>query len=92
LISWPIDYGAARGKDVLHRGSEGPAIEARSHGGAWRDGRDPPGKGPATARIVAINAPGERRREPGGVADKIAIKDDFDVLPDDVARALGIDD
>ncbi len=46
------------------------------------------GKEPV-ALLVPIPATGRARRKPGALAGKIKVHDDFDVLPDDVARALG---
>jgi len=46
------------------------------------------GKQPV-AMLVPIPGGGEKRREPGALAGKITIHDDFDTWPDDVARALG---
>lgn len=49
------------------------------------------GKTPV-ARLVASPMVGAPRRAPGALAGQIELADDFDVLPDDVARALGIVD
>lgn len=49
------------------------------------------GKTPV-ARIVPTQPAGTIRREPGALKGQIVIHDDFDTLPDDVARALGIID
>lgn len=46
------------------------------------------GKTPV-ARIVPAAAIGRVQRKPGALAGKIEMAEDFDVLPDDVARALG---
>lgn len=42
------------------------------------------------ARLVPVTAPDVERRAPGALAGQIEIRDDFDMLPDDVARALGV--
>jgi antitoxin (DNA-binding transcriptional repressor) of toxin-antitoxin stability system len=47
------------------------------------------GKTPV-ARIVPTGPVARTRRKPGALAGRIAMADDFDVLPDDIARALGI--
>jgi prevent-host-death family protein len=49
------------------------------------------GKAPV-ARIVPVGTTAVTRRAPGALAGKIAMADDFDSLPDDVARALGVVD
>jgi antitoxin (DNA-binding transcriptional repressor) of toxin-antitoxin stability system len=49
------------------------------------------GKTPV-ARIVPASAASTARRKPGALKGQIVIGDDFDVLPDDVARALGMID
>lgn len=49
------------------------------------------GKTPV-ARIVPVPTSTTVRRQPGRFAGQIDIPDDFDELPDDVARALGIID
>jgi prevent-host-death family protein len=49
------------------------------------------GKTPV-ARLVPAPAPTTVRRQPGRFAGQIHIPDDFDELPDDIARALGIID
>lgn len=49
------------------------------------------GKTPV-ARIVPAPASSAVRRQPGRFAGQIDIPDDFDELPDDVARALGMID
>jgi antitoxin (DNA-binding transcriptional repressor) of toxin-antitoxin stability system len=49
------------------------------------------GKTPV-ARLVPVPPPTAPRRAPGALAGQIKIGDDFDVLPDDVARALGLID
>jgi antitoxin (DNA-binding transcriptional repressor) of toxin-antitoxin stability system len=43
-------------------------------------------------RLVALPAAGASRRKPGALKGRIRLADDFDVWPEDVARALGIDD
>jgi antitoxin (DNA-binding transcriptional repressor) of toxin-antitoxin stability system len=49
------------------------------------------GKTPV-ARIVPAQPATSARRRPGALKGKIVIGDDFDTLPDDVARALGMID
>jgi antitoxin (DNA-binding transcriptional repressor) of toxin-antitoxin stability system len=49
------------------------------------------GKQPV-AQLVALPASGAARRKPGALAGRIAIAEDFDSWPADVAAALGIDD
>lgn len=49
------------------------------------------GKQPV-AQLVALPASGAVRRKPGALAGRIAIAEDFDSWPADVAAALGIDD
>jgi len=49
------------------------------------------GKTPV-ARIVPAQAASSIRREPGALKGQIVIGDDFDTLPEDVARALGVID
>lgn len=51
-------------------------------------------RGPTpVARIVAIAGEhGEARRAPGRMRDHIAMREDFDEWPPDVAKALGIVD
>jgi antitoxin (DNA-binding transcriptional repressor) of toxin-antitoxin stability system len=44
------------------------------------------------ARLVALPKSGAARRRPGALAGRIRIAEDFDALPDDVARALGVED
>jgi antitoxin (DNA-binding transcriptional repressor) of toxin-antitoxin stability system len=46
------------------------------------------GKRPAV-RLTPLSASSHARREPGALAGRIAIADDFDSWPEDVARALG---
>jgi antitoxin (DNA-binding transcriptional repressor) of toxin-antitoxin stability system len=43
------------------------------------------------ARLVALPPSGAVRREPGAMAGRIAIAEDFDEWPADVAAALGIE-
>lgn len=49
------------------------------------------GKQPV-AQLVALPRAGAERRKPGALAGRIAIAEDFDALPADVERALGIRD
>ena len=42
-------------------------------------------------RLVPLAKTGSARREPGALAGRIAMADDFDSWPDDVAAALGIE-
>lgn len=44
------------------------------------------------AQLVPVAPPKQVRRSPGALKGQIHIPDDFDDLPDDVARALGIVD
>jgi antitoxin (DNA-binding transcriptional repressor) of toxin-antitoxin stability system len=44
------------------------------------------------ARLVPLPKSATVRRRPGALAGRIRIAEDFDVLPDDVARALGVED
>ena len=44
------------------------------------------------ARLVALPKSGAARRRPGALAGRIRLGDDFDVWPEDVARALGVED
>jgi antitoxin (DNA-binding transcriptional repressor) of toxin-antitoxin stability system len=44
------------------------------------------------ARLVALPSPGAARRRPGALSGRIVLADDFDAWPEDVARALGVDD
>jgi len=50
-----------------------------------RRGREP------VARLVPLPKPGTARRKPGALAGRIAMADDFDSWPEDVARALGVE-
>jgi antitoxin (DNA-binding transcriptional repressor) of toxin-antitoxin stability system len=43
------------------------------------------------ARLVPVPR-SAARREPGAFAGRVTIAEDFDVLPEDVGRALGIED
>lgn len=43
-------------------------------------------------QIVALSRARPARRKPGALAGKIAMAEDFDSWPDDVAAALGIED
>jgi antitoxin (DNA-binding transcriptional repressor) of toxin-antitoxin stability system len=43
-------------------------------------------------RLVALPGSDAVRRKPGALKGRIELADDFDVWPEDVARALGIDD
>jgi antitoxin (DNA-binding transcriptional repressor) of toxin-antitoxin stability system len=51
-----------------------------------RRGREP------VARLVPLPKPGAARREPGALAGRIRLAEDFDSWPEDVAGALGVDD
>jgi antitoxin (DNA-binding transcriptional repressor) of toxin-antitoxin stability system len=42
-------------------------------------------------RLVALPAADASRRKPGVLKGKIKLADDFDVWPEDVARALGVE-
>jgi antitoxin (DNA-binding transcriptional repressor) of toxin-antitoxin stability system len=44
------------------------------------------------ARLVPLPKPGAARREPGALAGRIRLAEDFDSWPSDVARALGVED
>jgi hypothetical protein len=44
------------------------------------------------AQLVALPKPAAARRKPGALAGRIAMAEDFDSWPEDVARALGIGD
>lgn len=46
------------------------------------------GKQPV-AQLVPLPRPGPVRREPGALAGRITMADDFDAWPEDVARTLG---
>lgn len=48
------------------------------------------GKTPV-ARLVPV-PPADRRRSPGALSGRIELASDFDALPEDVARALGVID
>jgi prevent-host-death family protein len=47
------------------------------------------GKTPV-ARLIPVTAPSAQRRRPGALEGQVKIAEDFDVWPDDIARALGI--
>jgi antitoxin (DNA-binding transcriptional repressor) of toxin-antitoxin stability system len=47
------------------------------------------GKTPV-ARLVPVPPPTTPRRKPGALKGQIRMSDDFDVWPDDIARALGM--
>lgn len=47
------------------------------------------GKQPVV-KLVPISRPGAVRRTPGALAGRIEIRDDFDLWPEDLARALGV--
>lgn len=49
------------------------------------------GKQPV-ARLVPLPKPAAARRKPGALAGRIAMAEDFDSWPEDVARTLGIGD
>jgi antitoxin (DNA-binding transcriptional repressor) of toxin-antitoxin stability system len=49
------------------------------------------GKQPV-AQLVPLPKQGVARRKPGALAGRVRIGEDFDAWPDDIARALGIDD
>lgn len=49
------------------------------------------GKQPV-AQLVPLRESSQRRRKPGALAGRIAIAEDFDAWPADVARALGTKD
>jgi antitoxin (DNA-binding transcriptional repressor) of toxin-antitoxin stability system len=51
-----------------------------------RRGREP------VAALVAIERGGRARRRPGALAGKIALAEDFESLPAEVERALGMRD
>lgn len=51
-----------------------------------RRGKDP------VAQLVPLPKAGAARREPGAMAGRIKIGEDFDSWPDDVAAALGTED
>ena len=42
-------------------------------------------------RLVALPKSGTPRRAPGALAGSIRLAEDFDSLPEDVARALGVE-
>ncbi|MGH3429375.1 MAG: type II toxin-antitoxin system Phd/YefM family antitoxin [Mycobacteriales bacterium] len=43
-------------------------------------------------RLVPLPSQGAVRRKPGALAGRIELAEDFDVWPEDVADALGIED
>lgn len=47
--------------------------------------------GKPVARLIKFELK-EARRKPGALKGKIKIEDDFDELPDDIAKAFGIED
>jgi antitoxin (DNA-binding transcriptional repressor) of toxin-antitoxin stability system len=49
-------------------------------------------RGKVPVALLVPTPPAGARRKPGALADRIAFADDFDALPDDVARALGLVD
>jgi antitoxin (DNA-binding transcriptional repressor) of toxin-antitoxin stability system len=49
------------------------------------------GKQPVV-KLVPISGPGAARREPGALAGRISMAEDFDTWPEDVGRSLGIVD
>lgn len=49
------------------------------------------GKQPV-ARLVPLPSSRSIRRKPGALAGRIAMAEDFDSWPEDIARGLGIDD
>jgi antitoxin (DNA-binding transcriptional repressor) of toxin-antitoxin stability system len=51
-----------------------------------RRGRQP------VAQLVPLPKLAAARRKPGALAGRIAIAEDFDSWPEDVARALGVED
>lgn len=50
-----------------------------------RRGRQP------VVRLVPLPKSGDVRRKPGALAGRIHLAEDFDALPEDVARALGVE-
>jgi len=62
------------------------ALAERGESVELRRGRQP------VARLVPLPKPGAPRREPGALAGRIRLAEDFDVWPQDVARALGVED
>jgi antitoxin (DNA-binding transcriptional repressor) of toxin-antitoxin stability system len=62
------------------------ALAERGERVELRRGREP------VAQLVALRRAGAERRKPGALAGQIKIAEDFDVLPVDVERALGIRD
>ena len=49
------------------------------------------GKEPVV-QLVPLSKPAPVRRRPGALAGRIAIAEDFDSWPEDIARALGAED
>lgn len=47
------------------------------------------GKQPV-AQLVPLPRPGAAQRKPGALAGRVVLAEDFDVWPEDVARALGV--
>ena len=62
------------------------ALAERGESVELRRGRQP------VARLVPLPKPGAARREPGALAGRIRLAEDFDSWPADVARALGVED
>ena len=62
------------------------ALAERGESVELRRGRQP------VARLVALPKPGAARRSPGALAGRIRLAEDFDAWPEDVARALGVED
>lgn len=62
------------------------ALAERGESVELRRGREP------VARLVPLPKAGAARREPGALAGRIHLAEDFDSWPEDVARALGVDD
>jgi antitoxin (DNA-binding transcriptional repressor) of toxin-antitoxin stability system len=62
------------------------ALAERGERVELRRGKEP------VAQLVALPRVGAARRKPGALAGRIAIAEDFDALPVEVERALGIRD
>lgn len=62
------------------------ALAERGERVELRRGRQP------VAQLVALPRPGAEQRKPGALAGRIKIAADFDALPADVERVLGIRD
>jgi len=62
------------------------ALAERGESVELRRGRQP------VVRLVPLARSGAPRREPGALAGRIRLAEDFDVWPQDVARALGVED